>query len=566
MAAEKTPMRSLRFKILGMAGLVVAVTQLGTIGAVWLAADRVAAVHLDLTWVLVLCGVALGAAMTGGVFLSRTITTPFQELVQAARRIRDGDYRQPVQIEAGGEVGELARAIDLMQRSIAEREERITWQAAFDSLTGLATRLSATADIADAIGGPDQPSRQVTVMLVDLNNFSDIGLSLGHDIGDALRCQAAERLRAGLDARHLLARLEGDQFLAVLKEAGVDQAREMAEDVQRILGAGLSVRNVSVAADASIGIAGFPDHARDAEELVQRAAFAAREARQSGQEIQVYRAGNEEGHLRQLAILADLRRAARHDEFRLFLQPKIRLADGSVWGAEALLRWEHPAFGFLTPDQFIPLAEKSGNITLITHWALTAAVRECRLWLEEGLDVPVAVNISGRDLHNNDLPRFVLQLLRNHDLPARNLVLEITEAAVVRDLQRATLVLERLRDLGVRISVDDFGTGYSSLSQIKHLPVDELKIDRSFVRDLPGNPDDAAIVRAAIDLAHDLGLSVLAEGVECAAARDWLRSRGCELAQGYLFSKPLPADQFQDWVHGYEQAGRQAGTALRAAS
>lgn len=559
-------MRSLRFKFLALTGLVVGVTQIGTLAAVLLAAGGLTAAQLDVGWVLALCGATLGLAMTGGALLARTISSPFRELVQAARRIRDGDYAQAVRVHSGGEVGELAQAIDLMQRSIAEREERISWQASFDSLTGLATRLSATASIAEAIDAADHPPRQVTVMLVDLNNFSDIGLSLGHDIGDALRCQAAERLRAGLDARHLLARLEGDQFLAVLRDVGVDQAREMAQDWLRLLGAGLSVRNVSVAADATIGIAGAPDHAREAEELLQRAAFAGREARQSGQEIQVYRAGSEERHVRQLAILADLRRAARHDEFRLFLQPKIRLVDGSVCGAEALLRWEHPAFGFLTPDQFIPVAEKSGNITLITHWALTAAVRECRLWMEDGLDVPVAVNISGRDLHNSELPCFVLQLLRDHDLPARNLVLEITEAAVVRDLQRATLVLESLRALGIRISVDDFGTGYSSLSQIKHLPVDELKIDRSFVRDLPGSPDDAAIVRAAIDLAHDLGLSVLAEGVECTAARDWLRGRSCELAQGYLFSKPLPADEFQAWVRGYEQAARQAGTALRAAS
>jgi len=558
-------MRSLRWKFLALTGLVVGVTQLGTLAAVLLAAGEEAAAQLDLRWVLALCGATLALALTGGALLARTIGSPFRELVQAARRIRDGDYRQPVQVQARGEVGELAQAIELMQRSIAEREERITWQAAFDPLTGLATRQSATTAIAEVVNAADGGSQPVTVMLVDLNHFSDIGLSLGHDIGDALRCQAAERLRAGLDARHLLARLEGDQFLAVLRNVDLDQAREMAEDLLRLLGAGLSVRDVSVAAEASIGIAGYPHHARDADELVQRAAFAGREARQSGQEIQVYQAGNEERHVRQLAILADLRRAARRDEFRLFLQPKIRLADGSVCGAEALLRWEHPGFGFLPPDQFIPLAEKSGNIALITHWALAAAVRECRLWLEEGLDVPVAVNISGRDLHDSELPCLVLRLLRDHDLPPRNLVLEITEAAVVRDLQRATLVLESLRALGIRISVDDFGTGYSSLSQIKHLPVDELKIDRSFVRDLPGNPDDAAIVRAAIDLAHDLGLTVLAEGVECAAARDWLRTRGCELAQGYLFSKPLPADQFQAWVRSYEQAGREAGAPLRAA-
>ncbi|MEO8223640.1 MAG: EAL domain-containing protein [Gammaproteobacteria bacterium] len=242
----------------------------------------------------------------------------------------------------------------------------------------------------------------------------------------------------------------------------------------------------------------------------------------------------------------------RHDELRLYLQPKIRLSDGRICGAEALVRWQHPVFGFLPPNEFIPLAEKSGNISQITHWALTAAVRECRLWLEEGLDLPVSVNISSRDLQNCGLPFLVMELLRDHDLPPRNVVLEITEQAVVRDLQRATIVLECLRDLGIRISIDDFGTGYSSLAQIKHLPVDELKIDKSFVMELPGNLDDAAIVRTAIDLGHNLGLEVLAEGVETQAALQWLQAQNCEQAQGFLISKPMPAEQFCAWVRSYE--------------
>jgi EAL domain-containing protein (putative c-di-GMP-specific phosphodiesterase class I) len=299
---------------------------------------------------------------------------------------------------------------------------------------------------------------------------------------------------------------------------------------------------------------------------LKRAAVARSEARSTDIPVLAYQPGNEERHVRQLAILADLRRAARHDEFRLFLQPKVRLADGAICGAEALVRWQHPVFGFLTPDQFIPLAERSGNISLITHWALSAAVRECRLWLEEGLDLPVSVNLSGRDLQNRDLPCLALELLRDHDLAARNLVLEVTEQAVVRDAQHATLVLDCLRDLGIRISIDDFGTGYSSLAQLKHLPADELKIDRSFVMDLPGNRADAAIVRTAIDLAHNLGLEVLAEGVETHQALQWLQAQGCEQAQGFLISKPMPAEDFCAWVRRYERdvADRSAG--LRSVS
>ena len=516
--------------------------------------------------VLALSSIALALALVGGILLSRTISEPVQALALAARRIRDGDYRQPVDVRADGEVAELANALNAMQDGIAEREERITYHARFDTLTGLPTRMSALDALESAIGDARLRGAPVSVMLIDLDSFSEIGASLGHDISDALRCQAAERLRAGLDARHLLARIEGDQFLAILAGRSLAQAEETAEDLLRLLGAGLSVRDVNVSVEARAGLAGYPAHGDDADQLLKRAAVACNEARSADTPVVVYQPGNEERHVRQLAILADLRRAARHDELRLYLQPKIRLADGRISGAEALVRWQHPVFGFLTPDQFIPLAEKSGNISLITNWALTAAVRECRLWLEEGLDLPVSVNLSSRDLQNRDLPCFVLELLRDHDLPARNLVLEITEQAVMRDFQRATLVLECLRDLGIRIAIDDFGTGYSSLAQIKHLPVDELKIDRSFVMDLPGNEDDAAIVRASIDLAHNLGLEVLAEGVETQPALDWLQAQGCEQAQGFLISKPMPAEQFSAWVRSHERDETQPGTVLRIAS
>jgi diguanylate cyclase (GGDEF)-like protein len=514
--------------------------------------DAIMAPYRHLRYSVLLLGtVALCLAVVGGLLLSRTITRPVNALVDAARRIRDGHYHQPVQVQGSGEVAELASALNAMQQGIAEREEHITFHTRFDELTGLPTRLSALDEIEAAILRAAPTEQPVTVLLVDLNNFSDIGSSLGHDISDALRCQAAERLRAGLDARHLLGRIEGDQFVIVLDERTVDQATEVAEDLVRLLGGGLSVRDINVSVEAQVGIASFPEHGTDAEQLLQRAAVARNDARNTGVRICVYRDGNDGRNLRQMALLGDLRKAARHDEFRLYLQPKIRLADGQVCGAEALVRWQHPGYGFLTPDQFIPIAEKSGNISLITNWALVTAIRECRLWLEEGLDLPISVNLSSRDLQDRNLPFHVHELLRNHDLPAANLLLEITEEAVVLDFKHATLVLECLRDLGIRIAIDDFGTGYSSLSLIKQLPVDELKIDRAFVTNLPVDTDDVAIVSASINLAHNLGLQVIAEGVETPAALAWLSENGCEQAQGFLISKPMPAEEFAAWAKNY---------------
>lgn len=507
---------------------------------------------------------ALLVALAGGAVVTRAITHPVQELAGAAARISGGDYSRPVEIAAGGELGMLAGAFNTMQAGIAEREARITYQAQFDALTGLPSRLLALEQLEKAVARAQAAAAPVSLLAIDLGNFANIAASLGHEIADALLSQAAERLRASADARHTVARLEGDEFLIILDGLGLDAARELAEDLLRLLGVGLSVRDVNISLDAAVGIALFPEHGADPAQLLLRASVARSDARNAQEPIHVYQDGQEERRVRQLTVLGDLRRAVRHDELKLYLQPKLSLADGRVCGAEALARWDHPTFGWLPPDEFIGVAEQFGSISLVTHWALTAAVRECRLWVEDGLDISVSVNLSGRDLLDQNLPVFILQLLRDHDLAPRFLTVEITEEALVRDFGRATLVLQCLRDLGVRVSIDDFGTKYSSLVQLKRLPVDELKIDRAFVMELPQDRDDAAIVRSTLDLAHRLGLEVVAEGVESPAALDWLAAHGCERAQGFYISRPMPAEAFGAWVRRYGSNAQAAGQVTRA--
>ncbi len=500
---------------------------------------------------LAVAALAAILSLLGAAILARRIGDPMQQLVQAARRIREGDYSTPVNVRTEDEIGELAVSFNAMQEGIADREERITYQAQYDELTGLPNRLLGLERLAEAIEQADLTQEPVSVLVIDLNSFADIGSSLGHDIGDALLGQAAERLRASMDTRFVLARLEVDAFLAVLK--GVDDAGawQYAEELLRLLSAGLSVRDLNVSLDACVGIGCFPRHGADPEKLLLRATVAKNDAKAAQAKIRVYEEGREDLHVRHVTILGDLRRAAREDELKLFMQPKVNLADGRICGAEALVRWDHPTLGFLPPNEFIPLAEQSGNISIISRWALTAAIRECRLWQEDGLNLNVSVNLSGRDLQDSELPCAVSELLRDHDLDARKLVLEITEQALVRDLDDARRVLECLRHLGAQIAIDDFGTGYSSLVQIKNLPVDEVKIDRAFVMDLPGNRADVAIVRAAIELAHSLGLDVLAEGVENRATMRWLAAHGCERAQGFLIARPMPAEQFPGWLARY---------------
>ncbi len=513
--------------------------------------EAMAPYHLLQTAAIVLGALPLLLALAGAVLLSRALTKPIQQLAEAARRMKVGDYSRTVSVATGDELAELAVTFNSMQEDIARREERITYQARHDTLTGLPNRDFALEMLDASVGTARADAGSVAVMVLDLNGIGEIAGSLGHDIADAYIRQAADELRKQIGPRHVLARLERDTFMVVMPELGADGATDLAERVLRRLEPGIGLEDLNISVRPAIGIAIYPEHGETREQLLLRATVAQAESRGLPRAIGLYHGGDEERRVRRLSILGDLRRAVRQDELQLVYQPKITLADGQVCGAEALLRWDHPRLGRLSPGEFIPIAEQSGNISILTRWALNAAVRECRRWLEEGLDVPVSVNLSAHDLIDKDLPWFVLDLLRHHDLAPHYLITEITEEGLVRDFGNATVVLQLLRDLGVRISIDDFGTGYSSLAQIRNLPVDELKIDKSFVTQLPDNRADAAIVSAAIDLAHNLGLEVVAEGVETRPALRWLRERGCERAQGFYVSRPLPSAEFIDWMRSY---------------
>ena len=494
---------------------------------------------------------ALLIALIGATSLSREITQALQRFTATARRIGAGDYSQTVSADENEELAELAVAVNAMQADIEKREELTTWQVQFDRVTGLPNRFLAIQRLQQCIkkiSGGDTP---ISLMIVSLNCLNEINASFGHDIGDAVLTQAAEQLRAALDSSHTLARLEGDDFLIIMEGVKPRVARETAKDLLRSVGVGLSVRDVNIGIDASIGICAFPDAGMEPEQLLLRAATAKDDAGQTPEKITIYQNGKEDRHARQLAILGDLKRAVRNDELKLYLQPIVNLADGSVCGAEALSRWDHPTLGFLPPQDFISIAEHSGNISLLSHWALAAAIRECRLWIEDGLDLPVSVNLSSADVQDPDLASFILDTLRDHDLDPRYLILEISEQALVHNFDYAAAVMQGLQDMGIRISIDDFGTGYASLARIKHLPADEMQIARSFIKELPDNRKDVTIVRSAIELAHNLDMQVSAKGVESRSAMSWLADEGCESAQGYFISRPIPAETFSQWISHY---------------
>jgi diguanylate cyclase (GGDEF)-like protein len=386
-----------------------------------------------------------------------------------------------------------------------------------------------------------------------LQRFREIQSSLGHEIGDEVLRQTALRLKTALDEKHILARLEGDQFLIIAPDTDRDQAKQLASNLADALDAGLTVHAVNVSLDACIGICLAPEHGRQPDDLLRRAAVAKNDAQNSQRRIRIYQNGREARHVRQLAILGDLRRSTRDNELKLYLQPKIKLDTTRVCGAEALLRWDHPELGRIPPDEFIPLAESAGSIGMITRWVIDKTVRQCKLWRDQGINLPIAVNLSGRDLMNNKLPGFIGETLEKYGMKADCLILEITEEAVVHDLDQAVEVLLELKAMGCYTSMDDFGTGYSSLGHLQKLPVDELKIDRAFVTSLPDDAQNAAIVRSIIELAHNLKLEVVAEGVETTAALRWLREEGCERAQGFYLSRPMEAEHFAGWLRDWDQ-------------
>lgn len=494
---------------------------------------------------------ALLIAMIGATTLSAEVTRAVQRFTAAVRRIGTGDYSDVLGIDGSQELADLAAAINSMQIDIAKREEQLVYEAQFDRITGLPNRHLANQRLQQAIRKFGGGSCPISVVIVGLNCLPEINASFGHDIGDATLEGAAEKLRETVGREHTLARLEADDFLIIMEDVKPAVAAATAEDVIRSVGAGLSVRGVNIGVDASAGICAFPDAGMEAEQLLLHAAVAKADARRTANRISLYQDGREDRHVRQLILLGDLKRAIQNDELKLYLQPRVNLADGDVCGAEALARWDHPTLGFLPPQDFLSIAEQSGNLSLISHWALAAAIRECRLWIEDGLSLPVSVNLSGNDLQDPELIPYIVDSLQDHDLDPRHLSIEVSETALLHNFEQAASVMQGLQEMDVRISIDDFGTGQSSLMRLKHLPANELQIARSFVKELPNNLQDVAIVQSVIELAHRMNLSVSAKGLESRPAMSWLADQGCEIAQGYFISRPMPAETFSQWVTHY---------------
>jgi diguanylate cyclase (GGDEF)-like protein len=505
-----------------------------------------------------LAGLTLIGILVAGVaavFTAKRVAQPLRELAGSARRLELGDYRGQIDVERDDEIGALAKAFASMRDGIAKREHEIRRLAYWDNLTSLPNRAQFVLLLGDAIDTARRAGHDVFVLMMDLDRFKHVNDVMGHDFGDDLLRQVAERLQqhiAAVDASSHVARLASDEFGVLLTAMSVAQAQAIAAGILRVLEVPITQDEQTVDIGVGLGIAAFPAHAASAEELLSMAEVAMYQAKHRNDGAVVYEAAMDTASAKSLGLLSELRNALERDEFRLHLQPKLRLGTGEVVGAEALVRWVHPERGNVFPDEFIPFAEQTGFIRLLTRWVLDRSAALCRQLAEEGIDLKISVNLSTRDLLDQDLPAKFGEILERHRLLPSSFCLEITESAIMDDPVRAQLTLERLHAMGVELSIDDFGTGYSSLAYLKRLPVDELKIDKSFVLNMEHDIGDTKIVRSTIDLGHNMGLRVVAEGIESEAVWRLLAALGCDEGQGYFMSRAMPGDELGAWIRNWK--------------
>lgn len=483
-------------------------------------------------------------------YLDRTLLAP---MVALAARLRAGHVPDASGITAThpllDEMADVAEGVDQLDRQLGRARQEFEQAAYLDPITCLPNRAAFLGGIERAMhASPADNADPLALLILDLDGFKDINDSLGLPVGDALLRQVAQRLVSKLRDSDVVARIGGDEFAMLLPHADSRQAITAARLLLQTLRQPFVIDGQRLDLGASIGMALFPDHGLDHHTLLQRADVALRAAKAGISGYRLYDQDLDSGNVARLALLGDLRRAVEQEEFELYYQPKVNLASGRVTGVEALIRWHHPREGLMLPDRFVPLLEQTGLIRSLTPWLADQAMSFTRRLQELGQPLVVSINLSARELQDPHLADTLAEPLAAHRLDPSLIELEITESALMDEPERACLMLERLASLGFRLAIDDFGTGYSSFSYLKRMPVNTIKIDKSFVLGMLNDSNDAAIVRTSVDLARHLGLQIVAEGVESVEVFNSLRALACDSAQGFYLSRPLTGDALVDWL------------------
>lgn len=518
--------------------------------------------QLQRTRNLIMAGISIVivlAMLLALAVFQRTTLKPMNALTEQLRLVRNDRMHlgEEVSVDGNKEIMELAVNFNAMMKELKKLYGDLENLAYTDTLTSLPNRTQFNERLSHAVSLHGKNNSKFAVLVMDIDRFKEINDTLGHQIGDLLLMQVAIRLQSVLQSPNAeqrsvdeaVARLGGDEFATILLTVSDKQdAAVVAVMIQKAMERPFIIEQHSLTVGMSIGIVLFPADGLESEALLRHADIAMYQAKRHQQSFAFYEISQDKNNLSVLTMINDLHLGIEQNQLVLHYQPKIDMRTGKICGAEALVRWQHPQRGFISPDNFIPLAEKSGAIIPLTTWVLNRALADCAIWHKAGLEIPVAVNLSARSLGDFKITAQILDMASVHNMATRWLHLELTETAIMVDSGRALKILSALNNEGVHIAVDDFGIGYSSLAYLKQLPVKEIKIDRSFVMDMQQDGNDAIIVRSTIDLAHNMSLLVTAEGVENKATWDLLLAQGCDIAQGYFIERPIPADKFLQWA------------------
>ncbi|QFU22210.1 EAL domain-containing protein [Shewanella eurypsychrophilus] len=474
--------------------------------------------------------------------ISSDVTRPIKVLIEQARFIAKGNYNSKVQVGNSIEMKQLAEEFTVMQEAIVSRESKIAFQAYHDPLTNLPNK--------NELERVTQPwfedKSAVAICLINIKRMTEVNGTLGHVVGDEVIKEVSKRL-CSVDNIDLVCRMSGDEFVLVVKQTSPKALRELMAQVQQTIEAEYCYQDISLHLQLTVGIS-FVHYPSDLETLLRQADTSLQYAKKNKLDQQIYNQKIDVNTLERLQLINELKSAIEQGELVLFYQPKLDLKLNKVTHVEALVRWQHPDRGMIPPDTFIPIAEQMGQMNALTRWVMNESIAQYLRWKSQGIDLGIAINISAENLKDPYFCQYVLDVISDSNVPIEALTLEITEDAVVSDPENAIKQLKILKKYGLKLSIDDYGTGYSSLAQLKQLPVDELKIDKSFVQNLMVSQDDQIIVNSTLQLAHSLGLRVVAEGIEDEAALAWLTERGCEMGQGYYLSRPTDADNLVQWL------------------
>jgi predicted signal transduction protein with EAL and GGDEF domain len=486
-----------------------------------------------------LLGLGLLVGLVGAWLIARSVSRPVEQLAASARRIEAGDYSATTTLERRDEIGALSAAFATMAQSIREREAHILFQAGHDAVTGLPNRLAVAAAMQREL--VRAPGQAAALLMIGFGRMPEIARTMGHALCDRLMHDAGRRL-LGPAGDGLVARATDTGFLVFLRDAGKSDAVAVGFRIVEALTEPYREADLSLDLAPAVGIALFPAHGAEPEELMRHGGVALLAALHTEEPVSIYDAATDPHRPQRLSLMSDLRVALEHDRIAMYYQPKLNLATGQIDAAEGLVRWTHPTLGDIAPDEFILLAEETGNIRRLTRWALAAGIAQASRWRDPA--IRVSINISARDLEDSALPRRIAELLAAHAVSADRIALEVTESAIMRRPDAAIAVLDQLAALGIDIAIDDFGVGQSSFAYLRRLPVRELKIDKAFVSQLAGDRQDRTIVQSIVELGHRMDCRVTAEGVDDPASLDYLASIGCDHAQGYLISRAIPVPAF----------------------